>query len=191
MTIRHLLAMSSGHASETLVSVNRDNRRSWSEIFFSEPLVYEPGSQFVYNSGATYMLSAILQKVTGITLLDYLRPRLFDPLGIVNPVWETCPDGISAGGWGLYLRTEDIAKFGQLLLQEGVWKGTRLLDSSWVQEATSKQISNGDAEDSEWSQGYGYQFWRCKHGAYRADGAFGQLCVVMREQVRYSPQRQV
>lgn len=182
MTIRHLLTMSSGHASETLVSVNRDNRRSWSEIFFSQPLVHEPGSQFVYNSGATYMLSAILQKVTGITLLDYLRPRLFDPLGIANPFWETCPDGITAGGWGLYLLTEDIAKFGQLLLQKGVWNGTRLLDSGWVEEATSKQISNGGTEDNEWSQGYGYQFWRCKHGAYRADGAFGQLCVVMPEQ---------
>ncbi|MBY9078386.1 serine hydrolase [Paenibacillus sp. HN-1] len=182
MTIRHLLTMSSGHGGETLISVNRDNHKSWSEIFFSAPLEYEPGSQFVYNSGATYMLSAILQKVAGMTMLDYLRPRLFDPLGIVNPFWETCPDGITAGGWGLYLRTEDIAKFGQLLLQEGIWNGTRLLDSGWIQEATSKQISNGDAEDSEWSQGYGYQFWRCRYGAYRADGAFGQLCVVMPEQ---------
>ena len=111
--------------------------------------------------------------------LDYLRPRLFDPLGIHGATWESCPQGINTGGWGLKLKTEDIAKFGQLYLQKGVWEGQRLIPEAWIEEATSKQISNGPADSSsDWTEGYGYQFWMCRHGAYRGDGAFGQFCVV-------------
>src|SRR5438874_3742035 len=86
------------------------------------------------------------------------------------------------GGWGLSIKTEDIARFGQLYLQKGKWNGRQLVPESWVADATSKHISNGTAENSDWTQGYGYQFWRCRHGAYRGDGAFGQYCVVMPEQ---------
>jgi len=128
------------------------------------------------------MLSAIVQKVTGKTVFDYLRPRLFEPPGIENPTWETSPQGISLGGFGLNLRTEDIARFGQLYLQKGRWNGKQLVPASWVETATARQTSNGSDPASDWDQGYGYQFWRCRHGAYRGDGAFGQFCVVMPEQ---------
>jgi hypothetical protein len=112
-------------------------------------------------------------------LLDFLEPRLFEPLGIAAPTWESSPQGINVGGWGLSITTEDIARFGLLYLQNGEWGGVRLLPAAWVAEATSAQVSNGDDPDSDWAQGYGFQFWRCRHGAYRGDGAFGQFCVVL------------
>ena len=135
----------------------------------------QPGTQFRYNTPATFMQSAIVQKVSGQTVLDYLRPRLFEPLGIANPRWDTNSEGISLGGYGLRVRTEDIAKLGQLYLQRGMWNGRRLLPAEWVAQATSRQIGNGDDPNSDWAQGYGFQFWQCRHGAYRGDGAFGQI----------------
>jgi hypothetical protein len=128
------------------------------------------------------MLSAIIQKVTGQTVLEYLRPRLFEPLGIAHPVWNTNTQGISLGGYGLRVRTEDIARFGQLYLKRGLWKGKRLLPEGWIDLATSRQVSNGSNPKSDWDQGYGFQFWRCRHGAYRGDGAFGQFCIVLPEE---------
>jgi hypothetical protein len=128
------------------------------------------------------MLSAIVQKATGMTVLDYLKPRLFEPLGIEHPTWEASPQGITAGGYGLSIRTEDIARFGQLYLQKGKWQGKQIVPESWVEAATSRQTSNGSNPQSDWDQGYGYQFWRCRNGAYRGDGAFGQYCIVLPEQ---------
>lgn len=178
MTVRDLLVMGTGHASEP--SLTSDD---WVADFFTQPVEFEPGTHFVYNSPATYMLSAILQKITGGTLLEYLEPRLLKPLGIYGATWESCPRGVHTGGWGLKLKTEDIARFGQLYLQQGVWEGKRLIPEAWIAEATSKQISNGPADgSSDWAEGYGYQFWRCRHGAYRGDGAFGQYCIVLPEQ---------
>ncbi|QJD84951.1 serine hydrolase domain-containing protein [Cohnella herbarum] len=181
MQIRHLLMMGTGHAQDTMESLGKSANGNWAEGFLQQPVEYAPGTHFIYNSGATYMLSAILHKVTGQSLLDYLQPRLLTPLGISGATWETCPRGISVGGWGLSVTTESIAKFGQLYLQKGMWNGTRILTEEWVAEATSKQISNGDNAESDWNQGYGYQFWRCRHEAYRGDGAFGQYCIVMPE----------
>jgi hypothetical protein len=112
-------------------------------------------------------------------LLDYLRPRLFEPLGIANPHWEVSPQDIDVGGWGLMITTSDIAAFGQLYVQQGHWQGRQLIPESWVAAASARQISNGSVPNSDWEQGYGYQFWRCRHDAYRGDGAFGQYCVVM------------
>lgn len=182
MRIRHLLMMGTGHAEDTTSRMTQSEDGNWAKAFLQASVQHVPGTHFVYNSGATYMLSAILQKVTGQTLLEYLQPRLFDPLDIVGMTWESCPLGIHVGGWGLNVTTEDIAKFGQLYLQKGVWNGQRLLQEEWVDEATSKQISNGDGGNSDWAQGYGYQFWQCRHGLYRGDGAFGQFCIVMPEQ---------
>lgn len=182
MRVRHLLSMSTGHAEDTTGRLHDGNCENWVRGFLGVPVDHTPGTHFVYNSGATYMLSAIIQKVTGQTLLDYLQPRLFAPLGIEGATWETCPMGINTGGWGLSIKTEDIAKFGQLYLQKGIWKGKRIIPLEWVEEATSPHISNGNDVNSDWQQGYGYQFWRCRHGAYRGDGAFGQFCVVMPEQ---------
>ena len=180
MRIRDLLKMNSGHQSGT--SSGMREGKTWVEGFLALEVQHKPGTHFVYNSGATYMLSAIVQKVTGVTLLDYLKPRLFEPLGIENPTWESDPDGINAGGWGLSVKTEGISKLGQLYLQKGNWKGKQLVSEDWVEEATSFQTSNGSNPESDWEQGYGYQFWRCRHNFYRGDGAFGQFCIVMPDQ---------
>jgi hypothetical protein len=123
--------------------------------------------------------NASTKKVSGESTLDYLRSRLFEPLGIDGPTWESDAAGTSLGGFGLSVRTEDIAKLGQLYLQGGEWEGRRLLPQAWVDAATARQTSNGSAPDSDWEQGYGFQFWRCRHGAYRGDGAFGQFCIVL------------
>ena len=153
-----------------------------SRSFLSQAVPHLPGTHFKYNTAATFMLSAIVQKVTGQTVLDYLRPRLFEPLGIEHPVWDTNFQGIALGGYGLRVRTEDIAKLGQFYLQKGKWNGKQLLAADWVEAATSKQVSNGSNPQSDWNQGYGFQFWRCRHHAFRGDGAFGQFCVVMPDQ---------
>lgn len=182
MRVRHLLSMSTGHEKDATNPMRSAPGGDWVRAFLSLPVEREPGSLFVYNSAATYMCSAIVQKLTGMTVLDYLRPRLFEPLGIENPTWEKCPKGINTGGWGLKVTTEDIARFGQLYLQRGKWRGRQLVPEAWVAQATSKQISNGSNPNSDWNQGYGYQFWRCRHNAFRGDGAFGQYCVVMPDQ---------
>ena len=181
MRVRHLLTMTTGHDPDP-TGVVLQSGKSWTRAFLAQPVEHEPGTHFVYNSAATYMLSAIAQRLTGERLLHYLEPRLFAPLGIAHATWETSPEGIDAGGWGLSLTTADIAGFGQLYLQRGVWRGTRLLPETWVAQATSRQVPNGPSPNPDWEQGYGYQFWRCRHGAYRGDGAFGQFCVVMPEQ---------
>ncbi|MCR2821206.1 serine hydrolase domain-containing protein [Lederbergia panacisoli] len=180
LKVRHLLSMATGHDEDTTPYLRRSE--DWVKEFFSIPVVHEPGTHFLYNTGATYMLSAILTKVTGMKLLDYLEPRLFKPLGMSDITTTTCPKGIHFGGSGMRVKIEDIAKFGLLYLQKGVWEGKQIVPEHWVEEATSKQISNGEDENNDWAQGYGYQFWRCRYGAYRGDGAFGQYCVVMPEQ---------
>jgi CubicO group peptidase (beta-lactamase class C family) len=179
MRVRHLLTMSTGHDKDATGPTRSAADGNWVKAFLALPVEHPPGTHFVYNSAATYVLSAIVQKLTGVTVLEYLHPRLFDPLGIEGATWETCPRGINVGGWGLSVKTEDIARFGQLYLQMGQWEGRQLVPEKWVMEATGKQVSNGAGETSDWTQGYGYQFWRCRHGAYRGDGAFGQFCLVM------------
>jgi CubicO group peptidase (beta-lactamase class C family) len=175
MRVSDLLRMSTGHQTEP----PRTADRPWTKAFLAHPVPFKPGTYFLYNTSATYMLSAIVQKVTGMTVLDYLRPRLFAPLGIEHPTWETSPQGITTGGYGLSIRTEDIARFGQLYLQKGNWHGKQLVPEAWIRAATARQTSNGSNPESDWDQGYGYQFWRCRHGAYRGDGAFGQYCIVL------------
>ena len=128
------------------------------------------------------MLSAIIQNVTGSNLVEYLQPSLFEPLEISKPTWQSDPQGINVGGWGLSVTTKDIAKLGQLYLQKGNWNGKQILTKAWKAAATSLQTSNGSNPESDWDQGYGYQFWRCRHNAYRGDGAFGQFYIVMPDQ---------
>jgi len=182
MRVRHLLSMVTGHAEDTTRYLHESADGNWVKAFLARPVEHEPGTHFLYNTGASYILSAIVHKLTGMTLLDYLQPRLFDPLGIETPTWETCPRGINTGGFGLSVKTQDIARFGQLYLQKGEWQGQRLLSEAWVEEATARQVDNAPSDNPDWEQGYGYQFWRCRHGAYRGDGAFGQFCIVMPEQ---------
>ncbi|MFO0975280.1 MAG: serine hydrolase [Planctomycetaceae bacterium] len=178
MRITDLLRMSTGQQTEP----PRNSEEPWTRTFLHHPVPFKPGTHFVYNTSATYMQSAVVQKATGQNLMEFLTPRLFEPLGIEDATWEMSPEGISTGGYGLSVRTEDIAKFGQLYLQKGKWHGKQLIPESWIETATARQTSNGSNPDSDWDQGYGYQFWRCRHGAYRGDGAFGQYCLVMPEQ---------
>jgi CubicO group peptidase (beta-lactamase class C family) len=179
MRVRDLLTMTTGHHDEDIRDFPFSADENLVKRFLALPVAHKPGTLFVYNTPASYMLSAIVQKVTGQTVVDYLGPRLFDPLGISRPSWDASRQGISMGGFGLNLRTEDIARFGQLYLQKGAWQGKPLVPAAWVDAATSRQVSNGSAPGSDWEQGYGYQFWRTRHGFYRGDGAHGQFCIVM------------
>ncbi len=186
LTVRDLLTMSVGQQPDPTPTLVSDT--NWVRSFLQRPITDKPGTKFLYNSMATYMLSAIVQKVTGEKVYDYLTPRLFRPLGIQGADWETDNKDINTGGWGLRVKTEDMAKFGQLFLQEGRWKRKRVLPKSWVKEASTVKIiqhpeySQAKRDSSDWEQGYCYQMWRSKHNAYRGDGAFGQYILVMPDQ---------
>lgn len=179
LRVHHLLTMTTGHAEDTLDALVAAGSGSWVRAFLAVPLSADPGSLFVYNTGASYVLSAIVQKVTGERLLDYLTPRLLAPLGISGATWLQDPHGVDLGGFGLSISTRDLAAFGQMLLQRGEFGGRQLLSADWVATATAPLVaSTGDSAD--WQQGYGYQFWTARHG-YRGDGAFGQFCLVLPE----------
>ncbi len=181
--VKDLLSMSVGmdHDATGPVIVNDD----WIKAFFKLPIAFDPGTKFLYNSAGSFMLSAIVQKVTGQKVIDYLKPRLFDPLGIEGIDWETNPQGINTGGWGLRLKTEDMAKFGQLFLQKGMWEGKQILPQSWVEQASTKKIDQDPSapqskkDSSDWLQGYCYQMWRCRNNGYRGDGAYGQFIIIL------------
>jgi CubicO group peptidase (beta-lactamase class C family) len=182
MTVRDLLTMTCGHDTEPKTEGAGPSVKQ----FLAHPVPHKPGTHFQYNTMGAYTLSAIITKVTGQTTLEYLTPRLFKPLGIETPRWDQSPEGNSLGGYGLYLCTEDIAKFGQLYLQKGKWDGKQIVPSEWVEQATRKQVPNDEEGHAkmgdDWKQGYGFQFWRCQHNAFRGDGAGGQFCVVLPEQ---------
>ena len=181
LKIRHLLSMSVGHAKDAIMILEASAPGvPWEKTFLSLPVVFKPGSQFMYNSGASFMLSAIVKKVTGKTAHEYLRPRLYQPLDITKATWGENWEGINMGASHLRITTEDIAKFGQLYLQKGMWNGKQVISADWVAQASSKQISNGH-NDSSWGYGYGYQFWLNPPGGFRADGAFGQFSMILPE----------
>ena len=181
MRVRDLLSMSTGQHGEDLRAFSFDSTSPLPEAFLHLPVAHKPGTHFNYNTPATYMLSAIVQTVTGENLLDYLRPRLLDPLEIVDATWSKDAQGIAHGGFGLSITTESIARFGQLYLQQGEWEGEQLIPAEWVAQATARQTSNGSDPENDWDQGYGYQFWRSSHG-YRGDGAGGQFALILPEQ---------
>lgn len=182
LRVRDLLCMSTGHVAADLQKFSFTSSDVLTREFLALPVQHTPGTHFLYNTPATYMLSAIVQKVSGEVLLDYLAPRLFEPLGISGATWSESPQGIAHGGYGLNLRTEDIARFGQMILQQGEWNGRQIVPEEWVQMATSRQTSNGSNPNNDWNQGYGFQFWRCRYNCFRGDGAFGQFCIVMPDQ---------
>ncbi|WP_195575166.1 serine hydrolase domain-containing protein [Paenibacillus sp. 1001270B_150601_E10] len=179
ITVEHLLTMSSGHDSPPLWAEERAAlvEKDWVKYYMSLPLDRAPGTQFTYSSGDSFMLSALVQASVGCTIQDYLTPRLFDPLGIKHVDWDASPIGITLGCAGLRISNEELSRFGQMLLQQGMWQGQQLVPKEWIEHATSKHIANTGSID--WSMGYGYQFWMCSHDAYRADGAHGQFCVIL------------
>ena len=180
MTVRDLLMMASGVAPDWTM---RNNSTDWVKDWLAKPVDAEPGSLFQYDSMCTFMLSAIVQRVTGQTMLEYLQKKLFEPMHITVADWETSPDGINTGGWGLRVQAETMAKLGLLLLNEGKWNGEQLVSADYVKAACSRLIDGGAKETvpaTDGNQGYGYQVWQSKWpGSYRADGAMGQYTVVV------------
>jgi CubicO group peptidase (beta-lactamase class C family) len=180
LTVHHLLSMSTGHREDTLERAHRLDPDDVVRAFLRLPPEEPVGSRHAYNNPTTLALATIVEEHTGVPLLDYLRPRLFDPLGIGAAHWDTDERGVALGFTGLHLQTESVAAFGQLLLQDGVWREQRVLPEGWVALATRKHIDNDNdpARPVDWRQGYGYQYWIARHG-FRGDGAHGQFCVVV------------
>jgi CubicO group peptidase (beta-lactamase class C family) len=178
MTVHHLLSMATGHARDTTDAVSRTS--DWVHTFLNLPVERPPGSLFVYNSGATVMLSAIIQKRTGRNLLEFAREHLFEPLGIQNHPWQAGPGDLTTGGWGLSLTPRDMMKFGLLYLHRGRWGDRQLVPAQWVDRSAQLQVNNGPP-NSAWNVGYGYQFWLNPWGGYRAEGYAGQYIVILPE----------
>lgn len=181
MTLRHLASMASGHTHEMWPEAVAGDRDDPVHGFLLSPPESAPGSVFAYSQPCTYTVAAAIQRRAGQRLSEYLRPRLFDPLGIGEVGWSCFPPGREQGFSGLFARTEDVAKLGQLYLQRGRWGDTQLIPEAYVAEATSARVSTSNQENVDWSQGYGYCFWMSRHG-YRGDGAFGQFCLVLPKQ---------
>src|SRR5271165_1534065 len=179
--VRHVASMATGHTRDMLGEAIMRDLEEPVRGFLLMPPDRDPGTVFAYSQPCTYALASIIQRNAGMPLTQYLRPRLFDPLGIGHVGWHTFPPGREQGFSGLHARTEDVAKLGLLYLQRGRWEGAQLIPERWVAEATSKQISNLGEPNPDWRQGYGFQFWMSRHG-YRGDGAFGQFCVILPEQ---------
>ncbi|MFJ9965290.1 serine hydrolase domain-containing protein [Streptomyces avermitilis] len=184
MLVRHVASMASGHLAETNERAFKLDRNNPVRGFLLIPPDRDPGTVFAYNQPCTYTLAAIVQRQSGRSLTEYLRPRLLDPLGIGEVAWLQHPRGRDLGFSGLHAATDAIARLGLLHLQGGVWEGERLLSASWVAEATRPHIATADGTaegaESDWQQGYGFQFWQSRHG-YRGDGAYGQFCLVLPE----------
>lgn len=182
MLVRHVASMASGHESDTLFAARDLDSEDLVRGFLLIPPPRDPGTVFAYNQSATFTLSAIVQRASGQSLTEYLRPRLLDPLGIGDIAWLRDRGGRELGFSGLHATTDAVARLGQLYLRGGVWEGERLVPEWWVAEATRVQIQNADVMPGEdWQRGYGFKFWMSRHG-YRGDGAFGQFCLVLPEQ---------
>lgn len=177
ITIRHLLQMSSGHMFEDFSQYNSKDR---AELFFSTEMKKEAGSNFYYEDLCTYILGRIVEKVSGKIMLDYLKPRLFHKLEIVNPQWHTCQNGHTECSGGLYLTTEEFSRLGITLLQKGIYKDKQILPADYVSRLHSDWVDTTSKNDGETRGGYGYQVWKCTPpNTYRADGMYGQMSVVL------------
>jgi CubicO group peptidase (beta-lactamase class C family) len=171
LTLEHLLTMSRGHPEYS--------RPAGVDEALAQPLTADPGTRFVYDNGSTFLASAMVTAATGQTVRDFLADRLFAPMDIPDPVWKESADGHSLGATGLELSAESLARFGQLLLWRGDWLGKRLVSASWIDTATRPHITTKTLKNADYDLGYGYCFWNCRHGAYRADGKDGQYVVVL------------
>jgi CubicO group peptidase (beta-lactamase class C family) len=178
--VRDVASMASGHDEDMIDAALRAGDGDMALGLLLLPPTFEPGTHFAYNQPCTNTVAAIVRSVSGRSLTDFLRPRLFDPLGLETYGWSTDPVGREQGFSGLHTTTSSIAKLGQLYLDGGVWQGTRLLPAEWVAEATRVHVATNRAGESDWDQGYGFQFWKSRHG-YRGDGAFGQFMLILPE----------
>ncbi len=179
ITVRHLLSMNTGHdrcvIPEMIVAPDSV------EAFFGVEPVYEPGTHFTYNTGASCMLVSVIEKVSGRDFFQYACENLFYPMGMTDISWRRCADGRCVGGAGLHVCSDDIVKLGQMYLSGGVYQGRRILSEEWIREASSYVSDNSGNGTPDWCSGYGYQLWINSRGGYRGDGAFGQLLVILPE----------
>ena len=171
LTLEHLLTMTRGH--------RQFSRPDTAAAALAQKLAFKPGSRFVYDNGSTVLASAMFTRVMGKTLREYLLDALFRPLGIGDPAWPESADGHTVAATGLMLDTSALARFGQFLLQRGEWQGRRLVSPHWIDTASRAQVSTATLRQDDWNLGYGYGFWPCRHGAYRADGKDGQFVIVL------------
>ena len=183
MTLEHLLMMGSGHTQDTFGYMMAAEDGDWARVFLNRPVEYKPGTHFVYNTGATYMLSAILTRITGKTALELAEEWIFPFIGIRGAQWDTCPKGISIGGSGLHIKPRDMLRMGILILSHGRWNDRQLIPADYISTAQIKKINNRNPDDPHqnpnWAAGYCYQMWRCAFPAFRADGMGGQYIVML------------
>jgi len=170
LTLRHLLTMNMGNGEFSRPGSVREA--------LSYELVRDPGTCFIYDNTCTFLASAMLTLATGHKLRDYLLERLFRPLGIADPFWKESEDGYTLGATELFLTTSEMAVFGKFLLQRGNWEGKQLVSAAWIDGATRTQVPTRPENKPDYNLGYGYQFWICRHGAFRCDGKDGQYIVV-------------
>jgi CubicO group peptidase (beta-lactamase class C family) len=179
--VRDVASMASGHDADMVEAATAAGDGDMALGLLRLPPVFEPGTHFEYNQPCTNTVGAIVRAVSGGSLIDFLRPRLFEPLGITTYGWLRDPVGREQCYSGLFTTTSAIAKLGRLYLDRGRWNGTPLLPEGWVDEATRVHVATDEAgREPDWNQGYGFQFWRSRHG-YRGDGAFGQFMVILPE----------
>ncbi len=181
LNVEDLLTMRSGLTVTPMMDKSKDN---WMKTIFSAPWSAEPGTEFFYTSENMYLLCCMMHRLTGISVVDYLMPRLFEPLGIEKPFWETDFHGVEAGGWGMMLTTMDLAKFILLYQQGGKWNGEQILPAGWAETATAFHTRTDNIEDQlDTDKGYGYCFWRSGgyEKSYRADGMFSQAAIVFED----------
>lgn len=183
LTVENLLTMSCGHASTRYAGSGAEQVRN----FLATPFSSKPGTVFAYDVACSHMLSHILTRVAGVSTYEFLKVRLFDKLGIVDPIWEIDLDGVNMGNGGSHMRTSDLAKLGQFLLNQGVWNGEQLINKEWIKAQTTPHIyqrPNLSAEENmkdDGGQGYGYQTWMGRHNSYRAIGGCNQVALVIPE----------
>ncbi|MFD9091290.1 serine hydrolase domain-containing protein [Streptomyces prasinus] len=184
MLVRHVASMASGHEAETVDAAYATDPAEPVRGFLLQPPGRDPGTVFAYNQPCTYTLAAIVQRRTGQSLTDWLRPRLLDPLGIGETLWQRDRTGRELGFSGLHATTDAIARLGLLYADDGMWEGKRLLPEGWVARASRPRTTTtgamGKNGRQDWDLGYGFQFWRSRHG-FRGDGAYGQFCLVLPE----------
>ena len=173
MRLRHLITMSMGFESPMLMGAQRPKmtEKDWVKYVLRAPVIHKPGTVFQYNNAGPYLLGILIQRITGMSLVDYLMPRLFEPLGIPRPQDEKDPLGNTFGAGGLQLNVSELAKLGLLYLQKGQWQGRQLIPASWVEEAGRSFIIS-DQGDGEIGTDYGYLFWIMPDGMFRADGKY-------------------
>ncbi len=177
-TVRDLLTMCLGQEHGELMGAQRPlyGHGDWVRMSLAFPFTDKPGTKFVYSNVGPYLAGILVQRRAGCNLVDYLMPRLFTPLGITRPTWETDPEGMTFGAGGLMLTMEELHRFGLLHLQKGCWNGLQLVPESWVSACMTNQVGSLCGE-----YGYGYLFWGGPHGSFRADGKYCQFSIVIPE----------